>query len=324
MPADRPGDDVVHAGEKPVPVTDVGQHLEVEIAPQFEAPGTLAGTQAARQPLLLVAVFQVLRVEVGRFMRIQRERDRFAGTWRAVEGRNAYLARLVPVIDHPHESLSSRVGGGREEVHRVGRFPALGGPRSGTGGRRGQVGEVPGRGLQQAHRLNGLFGGDNELPLAGAGAERTVQVRVGAGLQLPCRVPARFARRDGEPHLASRRLAPIVDPGNRHLGDRIAGIDEAQPARLRGVPSRIEMWLAAYLQLPPRKQPHTLRTMTNLLARGIARRDREPLPPPLTLPVVVFAPSVSWAFARAPRGNLTINHRRLWSRKQPGAGSCVS
>ena len=39
----------------------------------------------------------------------------------------------------------------------------------------------------------------------------------------------------------SRRLAPIVDPGNRHLGDRIAGIDEAQPTRLRGVPSRIEI-----------------------------------------------------------------------------------
>ena len=42
------------------------------------------------------------------------------------------------------------------------------------------------------------------------------------------------------------------------------------------------------------------------------------------LPVILFARYAPRAFARSPRGNLAINHRRLRSRRPEGAGICVS
>ena len=126
----------------------------------------------------------------------------------------------------------------RREQRRQGQRRAVPGLRARRRGRR-QVGQVPGRRLQQAHRLHRAVRRHREPPLARAVAQRPVEARR-AALQLRRRQRARRAARQRQRNRRPRRGARVV--GARH-GDphrprpRVA---QPQQAPLPPVACRVE------------------------------------------------------------------------------------
>ena len=106
--------------------------------------------------------------------------------------------------------------------------------------RRGrEVGKVSVRASKQAHDLDGLVGGDVQVPLARAVAEAPVQV-VTSRFERPHRDGARRQRPEGEPHGAFGRLPPVVQRVNLHRRGLVRGVGDAELADLRAVAPRVE------------------------------------------------------------------------------------
>ncbi len=111
---------VVHRRHEAVVSADVGQHLDVQLAGQFEPPVPLARADADGQSFRRVAELQIVGVEVHRLVGAERETDRLVVRLRPIERGDRHLAFFRRVVDHAHESLpSERVGRLREERHRA-------------------------------------------------------------------------------------------------------------------------------------------------------------------------------------------------------------
>ena len=99
---------------------------------------------------------------------------------------------------------------------------------------------MAGRKLQQAHHLDRTVGGDRQPPLAFPGPEAAGESRA-AVLELTCAQHACHARTESEPHRPERGCPPpVVHPGDPDARGSAPGIDQAQPALLIPVSSRIE------------------------------------------------------------------------------------
>ena len=66
-------------------------------------PCAIARADPAREPFLRVAVLEIVGVELDRLARFDRQHDRTVRFSLVVDGLDAYLARLVGVVDDPHQ-----------------------------------------------------------------------------------------------------------------------------------------------------------------------------------------------------------------------------
>ena len=99
----------MHGGQKPAGGTDVGEHLDIEIAVDLETPVAVAGAGADRDALVVVAVLHVVGVHVKRLSAFDCEDDGWRPVARVVDQMQADLARSRGVIDDSHESLANRI-----------------------------------------------------------------------------------------------------------------------------------------------------------------------------------------------------------------------
>ena len=228
---------VVHAGQEPVAGADVGQHIELQGGAHLEPPVPAARPDAAGEPLARVALLQVRRVEVHRFVRGECQAHRPVHHPRIVYGLDAHLAGLARAVDHPRKALHPLAfppRGGREVGHLVTAF-ALRLPRHAR-----QVRQVTRRAREQAQHPQRLRRAHHQAPLAAAPAQRPAQTPGTAALERPRAQRARGARLERQRHRAARRLPRVVDALDAHLRLFLARVDHPQPARLVDVATRVE------------------------------------------------------------------------------------
>ena len=137
----------VHRRQEPFRRADVGVGLELDVVTrQRQPPGPHAGPRAAGQALRGVAEFQVVRVEVRRLARVERQAQGLVGRVGVVVRDDRHRAGDRRAVGHAHEPLPpERVGGRRQQVH----VPHVLGVRRRLAG---QVRQVSGGARQQAHR----------------------------------------------------------------------------------------------------------------------------------------------------------------------------
>ena len=228
---------VVHAGQETVlGSSDVGQHIEIERTRQLESPVSLAFPHTARQPLRGGALFQVPGIEVHCVVRPDTQRDRLGCVPGVVVGLDLDRAGRAS-IDDPHESLP-RLGvrGGREQVDAMQRSPIH---RLLVVRPRGEIGQVPGRALQQTGDLDGLVRGDQEPPLAVAVPE-TIAVESATRLQVRSGDGTGLAGCQDELRRVLGGLAAVVDARDAHGRVLGASIDQPQRTHLVDVAAGIE------------------------------------------------------------------------------------
>ena len=225
---------VVHCREESVLGSDVGHHLDVQIARQFQPPVTLTRTRASGQSLLDVAKLEIVGIEVHRLVRTDRERQRIVFPGRVVVRLDGHLAYFTRKVDYAHEPLPSvRVRRRGKQRHRVQ-------PVVFVVGCRRQVRQVPRRVGQQAHDHQVPVRLHSQLPHTVAIAKRTAQSRSATRLQLGCGERLRSACGDRHRHGAPGRFALPVDARHRHLGAFVPEIDQPQQADLALVAPRVE------------------------------------------------------------------------------------
>ena len=250
---------VVHRRQESVGHAHEGEHLDVAPVRQFEPPVAVPGAGAPGQALRGVADLQVIRVEVDRLVRTHLKRQSLVVPIRLVERIDANLHGSVGMVDHPHKSLPPhRIRCRREERHRM--YAAVRPLR-----RRGQVRQVPGGARQQTHASNPHVGLEDQPPLAGAVAQRTLQSRGAAGLQLRSRVGAGRARRNRDRHARTGRQPPVVDAEHSHLRRCGVGVHQPQRAHLAPVAARIE---DSRQQAPLRDRQHVVHRRQEAVRRA--------------------------------------------------------
>ena len=124
---------VVHRRQHPIGTPDVRQHFDVELARKRRAPCALARADTAREPLLRVTVLEAVGGELHRLARADGQRYRAVRVSLVVERVDAYLARLVGVVDDPHKPQAAHSVGRRwEERNRLRLLRYLCGRRHGA------------------------------------------------------------------------------------------------------------------------------------------------------------------------------------------------
>ena len=181
------GGEIVHAGHEPVGGADVAKHLDVQVAAQLQAPCSSPLADAGGEPLVGVAQLEVVGVEVHGFTAVHRQGDRAMRYARVVERGDLHGAATGTPIDHPREPLLGGVGCRREQRHSVNALVILG--RSS-----GDVGQMAGGALHQAHHLDRIVRLDGQPPLALAVAKRPGKALGIPAFELPGgQLPARAA-----------------------------------------------------------------------------------------------------------------------------------
>ena len=237
----RPGvrHEVVHARQEPVGGADVGEHLELQGRANAKAPVPGARPDAGGEPLVRIAVLEVVGVEVRGLVRPDVNGDGDGRHPGVVDPFDAHRARGGGVIDDANEALdpfTSPTRGRREQRDRVHDVVVVG---HGVSGRGREIGAVPGGARKQAHDLERLLRAHHEPPLALARAERAGEPRP-SGLELERAHRVRRPCRYLEPHRVRGRGAGVVDGLNAHLRGLRSGVDEPQPAHLVDVAPGVE------------------------------------------------------------------------------------
>ena len=229
---------VVHAGEEAVFRADVHVHGDVLLRGELQAPIALAVANAGGKALGGVAVFQVDGVEVDGAAALQLESDfrpRVAGI---VERVDTHGHVILGAIDHAQEALpAARVVLGGKQRHMV-RLGFAGHVRFAR--HAGEIRQPAGfLRKQQAHDVEGSLGRNRQAPLAGAGAQRALQIRV-AFLQVLRRVGSGGVAQKRQPDVAVAGFPVVVNAPNDHIRGFGARIDQPQLTHLVFVAGGVE------------------------------------------------------------------------------------
>ena len=110
----------MHAGQKPVGRTDVGEHGQIEIARQREPPLAHPRAGASGRTLAGVVEFEIVRVEMSGLAGAERKRHDLVVAAAVVARLDADVARVAGAVHHSHNTLATgRVRGRREQRHDV-------------------------------------------------------------------------------------------------------------------------------------------------------------------------------------------------------------
>ena len=107
--------DIMQRRHEPSRAAHIGERLDHQAAVEGEPPVAAPRADSARQPLVGIAPFQIVRVEVDDPIRLHRERHGRGAVARVVDGADLHRPLRVRVVDDPHKALPDRVRRGHEQ-----------------------------------------------------------------------------------------------------------------------------------------------------------------------------------------------------------------